>query len=184
MKRKFAKRADLVKSSETREILKVTERPEVISFAGGLLAPELFPVKELKEACEAVLEEDGPASLQYSTTEGYIPLRTAIMKRMNAIGIQANLQQILITSGSQQAIDLTGRLLLDEGDTVICESPTYLAAVNAFKVYNANFVEVEMDEDGMMMEALEKRLQENPQAKFIYTIPDFQNPTGRTLKLE
>lgn len=108
-----------------------------------------------------------------------------MIRRMNAIGIQANLQQVMVTSGSQQqAIDLTGRLLLDEGDIVICESPTYLAAINAFKVFNANFAEVEMDEDGMVMEALEKRLQENPQAKFIYTIPDFQNPTGRTLKLE
>lgn len=184
MHNKFAKRASLVKSSETREILKVTERPEVISFAGGLPASELFPVEELRAACEAVLKEDGPAALQYSTTEGYVPLRNAIIQRMDAIGIQAKLPQVLITSGSQQAIDLTGRLFLDEGDTIICESPTYLAAINAFNIYNANFVEVEMDEDGMIMEALEKRLQENPQAKFIYTIPDFQNPTGRTLKLE
>src|SRR5690348_10396417 len=123
MHNKFAKRASLVKSSETREILKVTERPEVISFAGGLPAPELFPMVELNVACEAVLKEDGPASLQYSTTEGYIPLRNAIIKRMDAIGIQAHLQQIVITSGSQQAIDLTGKLFLDEGDTIICESP-------------------------------------------------------------
>lgn len=184
MESKFAKRASRVKSSETREILKVTERPEVISFAGGLPAPELFPVEALNEACEAVLKEDGPASLQYSTTEGYIPLRNAIIKRMSAIGIQASLEQVIITSGSQQAIDLTGRLLLDEGDTILCESPTYLAAINAFKVYDANFVEVDMDEDGMIMEALEKQLQLHPNAKFIYTIPDFQNPTGRTMKLE
>ncbi|MCI2257252.1 PLP-dependent aminotransferase family protein [Domibacillus sp. PGB-M46] len=184
MESKFAKRASRVKSSETREILKVTERPEVISFAGGLPAPELFPVEALNAACEAVLKEDGPASLQYSTTEGYIPLRNAIIKRMNAIGIQASLEQVIITSGSQQAIDLTGRLLLDEGDTILCESPTYLAAINAFKVYDANFVEVDMDEDGMIMEALEKQLQLHPNAKFIYTIPDFQNPTGRTMKLE
>ncbi|MEM1504150.1 PLP-dependent aminotransferase family protein [Domibacillus sp. 8LH] len=184
MESKFAKRASRVKSSETREILKVTERPEVISFAGGLPAPELFPVEALNAACEAVLKEDGPASLQYSTTEGYIPLRNAIIKRMSAIGIQASLEQVIITSGSQQAIDLTGRLLLDEGDTILCESPTYLAAINAFKVYDANFVEVDMDEDGMSMEALEKQLQLHPNAKFIYTIPDFQNPTGRTMKLE
>ncbi|WNS78162.1 PLP-dependent aminotransferase family protein [Domibacillus sp. DTU_2020_1001157_1_SI_ALB_TIR_016] len=184
MESKFAKRASRVKSSETREILKVTERPEVISFAGGLPAPELFPVEALNAACEAVLKEDGPASLQYSTTEGYIPLRNAIIKRMSAIGIQASLEQVIITSGSQQAIDLTGRLLLDEGDTILCESPTYLAAINAFKVYDANFVEVDMDEDGMIMEALEKQLQLHSNAKFIYTIPDFQNPTGRTMKLE
>lgn len=184
MNSKFAKRASRVKSSETREILKVTERPEVISFAGGLPAPELFPVEALTEACTAVLKEDGSSSLQYSTTEGYIPLRKAIGQRMKEIGITSVLEQILITSGSQQAIDLTGKLLLDEGDTVICESPTYLAAINAFKVYDATFVEVAMDEDGMIMEALEKKLKENPKAKFIYTIPDFQNPTGRTLKLE
>lgn len=184
MKDKFAERASLVKSSETREILKVTERPEVISFAGGLPAPELFPVEAMNEACRAVLNEDGAASLQYSTTEGYIPLREAISTRMKHIGIESTVSNILITSGSQQAIDLTGRLFLNDGDVVICESPTYLAAINVFKSYNATFVEVDMDEDGMIMEELEKKLQENPHAKFIYTIPDFQNPTGRTLTQE
>src|SRR6478735_8835070 len=184
MKDKFAQRASLVKSSETREILKVTERPEVISFAGGLPAPELFPVEAMNDTCRAVLNEDGAASLQYSTTEGYIPLREAISKRMQDIGIESTVSNILITSGSQQAIDLTGRLFLNDGDVVICESPTYLAAINVFKSYNATFVEVDMDEDGMIMEELEKKLQENPHAKFIYTIPDFQNPTGRTLTRE
>lgn len=184
MGNKFAERARLVKSSETREILKVTERPEVISFAGGLPAPELFPVEALKGACNAVLNEEGAASLQYSTTEGYIPLREFIVQRMKVIGINSTIENVLITSGSQQAIDLTGRLFINEGDTIICESPTYLAAINVFKSYNAKFVEVSMDDDGMVMEELEKKLQEHPDAKFIYTIPDFQNPTGRTLKLE
>jgi len=184
MHSKYAKRTNLIKPSELRLILTSSERPELISFAGGLPAPELFPIEEMKEASEAVLTHNGPASLQYSATEGFIPLRNAVIKRMEAIGIRSNLQQVMITSGSQQAIDLTGRLFLDEGDTIICESPTYLAAINAFNVYNAHIVDVEMDEDGMLMEALEKRLQENPQTKFIYTIPDFQNPTGRTLKLE
>ncbi len=184
MENKFAERTHLVKSSETREILKVTERPEVISFAGGLPAPELFPVKALKDVCNAVLNEEGAASLQYSTTEGYIPLREAICQRMKVIGINSTIENVLITSGSQQAIDLTGRLFINEGDTIICESPTYLAAINAFKSYNAKFVEVAMDDDGMVMEELEKKLQEHPNTKFIYTIPDFQNPTGRTLKLE
>ncbi|WP_110926810.1 aminotransferase-like domain-containing protein [Bacillus massiliglaciei] len=184
MNDKFAERARLVKASETREILKVTERPEVISFAGGLPAPELFPIEELKTVCNAVLEEDGAASLQYSTTEGYRPLREAIIQRMKGVGIQAALENVLITTGSQQAIDLTGRLFIDEGDTIICESPTYLAAINVFKSYNARFAEVAMDEDGMVMEELERTLQEHPDAKFIYTIPDFQNPTGRTLALE
>lgn len=184
MENKFAKRTHLVKASETREILKVTEKPEVISFAGGLPAPELFPVEALKDVCHAVLNEKGAESLQYSTTEGYIPLREVICQRMKSIGINSTIENVLITSGSQQAIDLTGRLFIDEGDTIICESPTYLAAINAFKSYNAKFVEVAMDDDGMVMEELEKKLQEHPDTKFIYTIPDFQNPTGRTLKLE
>ncbi|MGP7819791.1 aminotransferase-like domain-containing protein [Niallia sp. 01092] len=182
--KKFAERTGLVKSSEIREILIVTERPEIISFAGGLPAPELFPVEAIKNACNIVLNEEGMASLQYSTTEGYIPLREAICKRMEYIGINSTIENILITSGSQQAIDLTGRLFINEGDTIICESPTYLAAINAFKSYNAKFVEVAMDNDGMIIEELEKTLQEHPNTKFIYTIPDFQNPTGRTLKLE
>ncbi|MCM3674668.1 PLP-dependent aminotransferase family protein [Peribacillus simplex] len=184
MENKFAERARLVSSSETREILKVTERPEVISFAGGLPAPELFPVEALKVACNAVLNEEGAASLQYSTTEGYGPLRDSICQKLKAIGIDSTSNNILITSGSQQAIDLTGRLFINEGDTIICESPTYLAAINAFKSYNANFEEVAMDNDGMIMEELERKLQEHPSAKFIYTIPDFQNPTGRTLNLQ
>ncbi|MBT2735670.1 PLP-dependent aminotransferase family protein [Bacillus sp. ISL-7] len=184
MENKFADRTNLVKPSETREILKVTERPEVISFAGGLPAPELFPVEALKNACNAVLNEEGAASLQYSTTEGFIPLRAAISQRMKVIGIDSTIENVLITSGSQQAIDLTGRIFINEGDTIICESPTYLAAINAFKSYNPKFVEVAMDDDGMDMDQLEKTLQEHPNTKFIYTIPDFQNPTGRTLKLE
>ncbi|MFD1030177.1 aminotransferase-like domain-containing protein [Metaplanococcus flavidus] len=184
MQNKYARRANALEPSEMRLILSSSERPELISFAGGLPASELFPIEELKEASQAVLTDHGASSLQYSSTEGYVPLRQAVMERMEAIGIETDLQQVMITSGSQQAIDLTGRVFLDEGDTVICESPTYLAAINAFNVYHANIVDVEMDEDGMKMDALEKCLQQNPQAKFIYTIPDFQNPTGRTLKLE
>ncbi|MDY0406465.1 PLP-dependent aminotransferase family protein [Virgibacillus sp. 179-BFC.A HS] len=103
---------------------------------------------------------------------------------MSRIGINTNMKNVLVTSGSQQAIDLSGRLFINGGDTIICESPTYLAAINTFKTYNAKFVEVDMDDEGMIMEELEKKLIENPNTKFIYTIPDFQNPTGRTLKLE
>lgn len=184
MNYKFTKRANMMKPSDMRIILTAAEQPELISFAGGLPAPELFPIEALKTASETVLTEDGSISLQYSPTEGYTPLRQKTIERMEAIGIQANLQQVMITSGSQQAIDLTGRLFLEDGDTVICESPTYLAALNVFNICNANIVDVEMDENGMIMEELEKQLQENPGAKFIYTIPDFQNPTGRTLSLE
>lgn len=184
MKNIFAKRNNYVKASEIREILKVTERPEIISFAGGLPAPELFPVEELKKVCEAVLIDNAEASLQYSTTEGYIPLRKAICGRMKDIGIKSSIENVIITAGSQQALDLSGKVFIDEGDTIICESPTYLAAINAFKAYMPKFQEVAMDEEGMIIEELEKLLINNPNAKFIYTIPDFQNPTGRTMSLE
>ena len=183
MNYKFAKRNDYVEASEIREIAKVTERPEIISFAGGLPAPELFPVEEIKKVCEEVLNNSGNAALQYSTTEGYVPLRKAICSRMKNLGINTSIDNILITSGSQQALDLSGKVFLDEGDVVICESPTYLAALKAFKTYLPTFKEIAMDEDGMIMEELEKELTVNPNVKFIYTIPDFQNPTGRTMSL-
>ncbi|AZV56897.1 PLP-dependent aminotransferase family protein [Clostridium sp. AWRP] len=181
---KFSKRNNFVRPSEIREILKVTEKPEIISFAGGLPAPELFPVDELKNVCIKVLTECGEASLQYSTTEGYIPLREAICKRMEKLSIKTSMDNIIVTTGSQQALDLSGKVFIDEGDTIICESPTYLAAISAFKTYLPNFKEIPMDEEGMIMEELEKALNDNPNAKFIYTIPDFQNPTGRTMSLE
>lgn len=181
---KFAKRNNYVELSEIREILKVTENPEIISFAGGLPAAELFPVEEIKRACEEVLSKHGEAALQYSTTEGYTPLRKAICNRMKNLGINKQLENIIITSGSQQGLDLSGKVFIDEGDIIICESPTYLAAIKAFKTFLPNFKEVPMDEDGMIMEELEKILNSNPNAKFIYTIPDFQNPTGRTMSLE
>lgn len=180
----FARRVEQMKASEIREILKVTERPEVISFAGGLPAPELFPVEEMKAVCTAVLSDDGRAALQYSTTEGYQPLREQIAARMAEAGVVASFTDVLIVSGSQQGLDLTGKVFLDEGDIVICESPTYLAAINAFKTYSPQFAEVAMDEQGMSMSALEETLQRYPQAKLIYTIPDFQNPTGRTMSID
>lgn len=180
----FARRVGQMKASEIREILKVTERPEVISFAGGLPAPELFPVEEMKAVCTAVLSDDGRAALQYSTTEGYHPLREQIAVRMAEAGIVDSCDKILIVTGSQQGLDLTGKVFLDEGDIVICESPTYLAAINAFKTYSPEFVEIAMDEQGMIMSALEEALQRYPRVKFIYTIPDFQNPTGRTMSID
>lgn len=184
MKLNFSQRARTVSNSATREILKVTEQPEIISFAGGLPAPELFPVEGIKTACEAVLNEAGEQALQYSTTEGFLPLRKAITERMRSIGIDTSPDHLLVITGSQQGLDLTGKLFLDKGDVVICESPTYLAAINAFKAYSPRFVEVPMDDDGMRMDELELALKANPNAKFIYTIPDFQNPTGRTMTRE
>jgi 2-aminoadipate transaminase len=182
---KYAKRMASLKASEIREILKVTERPEVISFAGGLPAPELFPVEEIIEVQKIVLEEAGNKALQYCTTEGFAPLRQWIAARMNTrLGTSFDSDNILITNGSQQALDLTGKVFLDEDDVVLCESPTYLAAISAFKAYSCKFVEVPTDEDGMIIAELDKILATTPHVKLIYVIPDFQNPTGRTWSLE
>lgn len=135
---KFAKRMSQLKASEIREILKITEQPGVISFAGGLPAPELFPIEEIAGVTETVLREQGRKALQYTTTEGYRPLREWIADRMNRRqGTDFDCDNILITHGSQQALDLAGKVFLDEGDIVVCESPTYLAAINAFKAFRS-----------------------------------------------
>ncbi len=181
----YAKRIASLKASEIREILKVTENPDVISFAGGLPAPELFPVEEIKEVNRIVLEESGQKALQYTTTEGYAPLRKWIAQRMNSrLGTSFDSDNILITHGSQQALDLTGKVFLDEDDVVLCESPTYLAAISAFKAYGCKFIEIPTDDNGMIMEALEKILESTPNIKLIYAITNFQNPTGKTWSLE
>ncbi|TDT61524.1 PLP-dependent aminotransferase family protein [Fonticella tunisiensis] len=185
MEFRLAERMNNLKASEIREILKLTENPEIISFAGGLPAPELFPVEKLKEITIQILENDGKAALQYSTTEGYIPLRKIIAEeRMKPAGVNVSYENILIINGSQQGLDFSGKIFLDKDDVVICESPSYLGAINAFKAYMPKFVEVPMDDDGMIIEELEKALEANPKAKLIYTIPDFQNPTGKTLSVE
>jgi 2-aminoadipate transaminase len=182
---RYADRMQFLKASEIREMLKLTEEPDVISFAGGLPAPELFPVEQLKEVVVEVLDKSGQAALQYSTTEGFNPLRRQIAEIVARRGVKnLDYKQILITNGSQQGLDFSGKVFINPGDVVICESPTYLAAVSAFRAYQANFVEVGMDEEGMIMEELEQALAAHPDAKFIYTIPDFQNPTGRTMSLQ
>ncbi len=178
---KFAKRMSQLKASEIREILKVTEQPGVISFAGGLPAPELFPIEEIAGVTETVLREQGRKALQYTTTEGYRPLREWIADRMNRRqGTDFDCDNILITHGSQQALDLAGKVFLDEGDIVVCESPTYLAAINAFKAYGCRFIEIPTDEGGMDMECLENVLKSHDRVKMMYVIPTFQNPTGKT----
>ncbi len=181
---RFAKRMEGMKASEIRELLKLTTRPEIISFAGGLPAPELFPIEEMKKVTLTVLERDGKQALQYSTTEGHQPLREKVAKSMAKFGIQAEADDILITSGSQQGLDFSGKIFLNPGDVVVCESPSYLGALNAFKAYECEFVEVPTDDHGMIMDELEKVLANTPQARMIYVIPDFQNPTGRTWPLD
>ena len=182
---RFAKRMEALNGSEIRELLKLIEKPEVISFAGGLPAPELFPIEEMKEISRIVLEESGTQALQYSTTEGFQPLREQIARRMNSKNkTNVTKDDILITNGSQQGLDFAGRVFLNEGDVVLCESPSYLGAINVFKSYGSKFIEVPTDKDGMIMEELEKILEVTENVKMIYVIPDFQNPTGITWTLE
>ncbi len=181
----LAKRMQHLNRSEIREILKVTARPEIISFAGGLPAPELFPVEEVKKAACSVLDKCGQQVLQYSTTEGYQPFRALIAERMNRkFKTKLTEDNITIVSGSQQALDFVGKIFLDEGDVVLLESPSYLGAINAFNAYGPKYVEVATDDDGMIPEDLERILATTDRVKFLYGIPDFQNPTGRTWSLE
>ncbi|WP_303225265.1 PLP-dependent aminotransferase family protein [uncultured Acidaminococcus sp.] len=185
MEYKFAKRMAGMQASAVREILKVTQRPEVISFAGGLPAPELFPVEEIGKVCQEVCAAEGRKVLQYATTEGRPTLRAKIADRMNRkYKSHLKAENILITTGSQQNLDMAGKIFFDEGDVVLMESPTYLAAINAFKAYQPVFKEVPTDEKGMIPEELDKILAETPRAKLIYVIPDFQNPTGICWSLE
>lgn len=181
----LADRMKGLKASEIRELLKVTERPEVISFAGGLPAPELFPVEQMKEITVRVLEREGRQALQYATTEGFMPLREKIAGRMNdKFKTAVTCENILITSGSQQGLDTSGKIFLNKGDRILCERPTYLGAINAFKAYEPEFIEVETDSCGMVVEDMDRLLGTVENVKFIYVIPDFQNPTGRTWSLE
>lgn len=181
----LAHRMQVVNASEIREILKVTERPEILSFAGGLPAPELFPHKELAEHSTALLREEGTKALQYSTTEGYNPLREWIIARLaerwNIKGL--TLENIMITSGSQSGLDLVSKVFLDEGDCVWTEEPTYLAALTSFRSMGAVFASMPCDDDGVIIEGLEERLKAG-KPKFVYVIPTFQNPSGRTWTME
>lgn len=179
---RYAQRTQRMGSSAIRELLKLTQIPGLISFAGGLPAPEVFPVDEFKEACDVVLSEVGPQSLQYSTTEGYYPLRELIARHSCRYGIQVDPDNIQITSGSQQALDLLGKLFINVGDRILLEAPTYLGALQAWNAYGPEYVTVPSDENGMQTESLENALRTGP--KFIYVLPNFQNPTGATLSLE
>lgn len=178
----FSKRARDLTSSAIREILKVTEQPEVISFAGGLPAPAGFPVEEINAAFDRVLAKTGRTALQYGPTEGYGPLRAWVAGDLKRVGAQVNPDEILIVSGSQQALDLLGKLFIDPGSKVLVEAPSYLGAIQSFSLFEPEYVAVPTDSDGLIPAGLmDSRVRD---ARFIYVLPNFHNPTGLTLSLE
>ncbi|MEK6302086.1 MAG: PLP-dependent aminotransferase family protein [Acidobacteriota bacterium] len=179
---RFARRMSNVSASAVREILKVTERPDIISFAGGMPAPELFPVAEIARAHAQVFAEEGAAALQYSTTEGWRPLREWIAARMRMRGVPADADRVLITTGSQQGIDLVGRVFLEPGDEVVVENPCYVAALQVFRSYEATPIPVESNHDGMCVDQVEEALKRRP--KLIYVVSEFSNPKGTSLSDE
>jgi 2-aminoadipate transaminase len=177
---KYCDRCQAMSSSIIREILKFTQMPDVISFAGGLPAPELFPVREFEEACAHVLKTSGQEALQYGLTEGYMPLKEALAEKMQKYGVPAEPHNILLTNGSQQALDLIGRIFVSRGDVIVTGKPTYLGALQAWKAYRPKIIGIPVDQDGMQVDLLEDVLKrENP--KFIYVLPNFHNPMGVTL---
>ncbi|MGA2551970.1 MAG: PLP-dependent aminotransferase family protein [Burkholderiaceae bacterium] len=178
----LSRRAQNLTSSAIREILKVTERPEVISFAGGLPSPEGFPVEVIERALSHVLSTRGKSALQYGPTEGVRALREWVADDLNASGAEVTAEEVLIVSGSQQGLDLLGKVLIDPSSKVLVETPSYLGALQSFSLYEPAFVSVASDEEGLVPEALNEPLCAN--ARFLYALPNFQNPTGRTLPLE
>jgi len=181
---RFSERMNSLKSSAIRDLLHYATLPGMIYLAGGLPAPESFPVEVFRQACNTVLDEVGAQALQYGTTEGYKPLRQCLAERMrNLKGIACGSDNILLTSGSQQALEMIGKLFIDYGDIVVVESPSYLGAIQAFDLYAPRYVTVPMDEEGIILEELERILRIIT-PKFLYLVPTFQNPSGRTLSLE
>jgi len=176
----LASRTARMSQNSIREILKVTSRPEIISLAGGLPAPNSFPIDEINILHNHIMNKYGPAIFQYGLTEGFIPFREAICTYLGKKGIQTAVANIVITSGSQGALDAVGKLLLDKGDILAVESPTYLGAMTAFNPYEPTYVQIETDSEGIIPESLEAILK-NQKVKLIYLNPTFQNPTGRTL---
>ncbi len=180
--RLYSDRAGKMRKSEIRELLKVTQDPEIVSLAGGLPNPKSFPIQDLQGIVNSVLEHHGATALQYGTTQGVEELRKAIAERSCKDGIDATADNVIITSGSQQALDTVGKIFLNPGDTAVVGLPTYLGGINAFRSYEANLVGIPLDKDGMIIDALEEKikelLKENFTPKFIYAVPTFQNPAG------
>lgn len=182
---KFSDKVSKLQASAIREILKFTSDPEVISFAAGNPAPEAFPKERIAEISAELLRDDPILALQYSVTEGYTPLRDFLKDWLGSKNcFRPGSDELIVTSGGQQANELSCKVLLNEGDTLLCESPCFIGSLNAFRSYNVNLVGVDMDDDGINLEKLENALKTEKNVKILYLIPNFQNPTGRTMSLE
>ncbi|ASJ03724.1 aminotransferase [Thermococcus profundus] len=185
----FSEKAMLMKASEVRELLKLVETSDVISLAGGLPAPETFPVETIKKIAVEVLEEHADKALQYGTTKGFTPLRLALARWMEKrYDIPMSKVEIMTVAGSQQALDLIGRVFLNPGDPIVVEAPTYLAAIQAFKYYDPEFISIPLDDKGMRVDLLEEKLEElrkqGKRVKIVYTVSTFQNPAGVTMSVD
>lgn len=184
----FSSSAKRMKKSEIRELLKLTRQPGIISFAGGLPAPDLFPVEEIKEISSLVMEREGTMALQYGPTEGDTRLREELLKLSKKDGVDLSLDQLVIITSSQQGLDLVGKVFVDPGDIVMTGNPTYVGGIQAFNSYGAKMVGVELDDQGMNVELLEAKVKElvaeGKKPRFVYVVPDFQNPSGLTMGLE
>ena len=180
--RLYSDRAGKMRKSEIRELLKVTQDPEITSFAGGLPNPKSFPIQDLQGVVQTVLDHHGKTALQYGTTQGLDELRENIAERSCKDGIDVTADNVIITSGSQQALDTVGKIFLNPGDIPLVGLPTYLGGINAFRSYEANLIGIPLDQDGMIIDALEEKIKylqkENLTPKFIYSVPTFQNPAG------
>lgn len=178
----FSKRVPADGADAVGAILQAAADPSIISFAGGLPAPELFPVAKMKKAVETVFDQHGVEAMQYGAARGVKELREVILKRVKEReNVTAADENVMVTTGSEQVLDLVGKAYIDEGDEVLVEDPTYLCALDVFRSYGAKFVSVPQDEQGMRVDALEEKLKNHPKAKVLYTVPNFQNPTGKTL---
>jgi len=177
----LANRTSRMRSSVIRDLLKFTMQPDIISFAGGLPAPDAFPVRDFQDACHWVLEHEPDLALQYGTTEGLPQLKDYVIETMARYESPAVRENILFTNGSQQALDFIGRVFINAGDKIITGRPTYLGAIQAWNVYGPQYLTVPLDDDGMRMDKLQETLEANPGAKFIYVLPNFHNPAGTTL---
>lgn len=185
MEYKFSNKVTGLQASAIREILKFTSDPEVISFAAGNPAPEAFPTERIAEISDDLLRNDPILALQYSITEGYTPLRDFLKEWLGSKNcFHPEFDELIVTSGGQQANELSCKVLLNEGDTLLCESPSFIGSLNAFRSYNVNLVGVDMEDDGINIEKLEDALKKQPNVKVLYLIPNFQNPTGRTMSFE